>query len=183
MSRLEEELGDFLGSVLGRVGGSGLASINLPTFYLRLPVASWGVGLSGRPLPLSLSLCVGIGTLSQSSLTPFVRPSVATLCLFGVCVLLSLLVLSSRCVFVVACFLRSRVVFAFSRAFFAFFGTCFLAFFLSLSFLSGLSPSVLRVVRGHSVALSSFGCSLVQSLLDSRSSPPRSFLSLFIVTI
>ena len=58
-----------------------------------------------------------------------------------------------------------------------------LSLFDSLFELSGLSPSVLRVVRGHSVALSSFGCSLVQSLLDSRSSPLRSFLSLFIVTI
>ena len=127
-------------------------------------------------------LVLVMGTLSQSSLTPFVRPSVATLCLFGVCVLLSLLVLSSWCV----CFslpLSLLGVCLWWLAFFAFFGTCFLAFFLSLSFLSGLSPSVLRVVRGHSVALSSFGCSLVQSLLDSRSSPPRSFLSLFIVTI
>ena len=121
VSRLEEELGDFLGSVLGRVGGSGLASLNLPTFYLRLPVASWGVGLSGRPLPLSpcsLSLCwdrYALSVLSHSVRSAFGRYALPLRC---VCVLLSLLVLSSwcvllssslsssRCVFVVACFLR-----------------------------------------------------------------------------
>ena len=98
MSRLEEELGDFLGSVLGRVGGSGLASINLPTFYLRLPVASWGVGLSGRPLPLSLSLCwdrYALSVLSHSVRSAFGRYALPLRCvcsplpsrsLFSVCV-------------------------------------------------------------------------------------------------
>ena len=126
----------------------------------------------------------GVGTLlSQSSLAWTLRVGTmwycgcsASLGCGGVCGRwLAFCVPSYSLAFLLIC-----AVLAFSRAFFLH----SLVSVATLSYsLSELSPSVHSVVRGYSCSCSSFTLSLVQSLLDSRSSSPRSFLSLFIVTI
>lgn len=137
-----------------------------------------------------LSPCVGDGYAPSvlSSLRSS-SPSVATLCVrralslsLSLCSLLAIVVecsggglLSSR-----SC---SHLLSSLSSVLACFTLGSSLSLILSLLVLSGLSPSVLWVVRGCSFVLSFFGYSLSQPLLDSRSSPPRSFLSLFIVTI
>ena len=86
VSRLKEELGDFLGSVLVRVGGPGLASLNLPTFYLH-PTCSIKVHRPFREAAASLSSWYwdryAPSVLSHSVRSAFGRYALPLRCVFS----------------------------------------------------------------------------------------------------